>query len=105
MNTVTIISSILAGRPGSVVILFCAFAMLLGIYAGGTRSPLVEGLIREFTGALLAALSMSMVGGGSGGSGGSGDSLHTPPPPVPSTPAPIPPAPIPPAPIPPAQPE
>jgi hypothetical protein len=96
MNTVTIISSILAGRPGSVVILFCAFAMLLGIYAGGTRSPLVEGLIREFTGALLAALSMSMVGGGPGGSsgnsGGSSGSGGVAPPATPSTPASIPPA-------------
>jgi hypothetical protein len=95
MNT-TSISAILAGRPGSVVILFCAFAMLLGIYAGGTRSPLVEGLIREFTGALLAALSMSMVGGGpGGGSGNSGSSSGSggvAPPATPYAPAPIPPA-------------
>ena len=61
MNWTGLLAQIIGGRPGSVIVLFSAWALLLGIYKGMGPSPVIEGMLQNFSGALLAALSMSAI--------------------------------------------
>lgn len=55
------VASALAGRPGAIILLFCTVVLLLGMHQAGNRSPMVDQLIQQFSGALLLALSTSVM--------------------------------------------